>query len=54
MNVMGTGDEARRQEPPINRPLRFLFALPGFHAEERGAEVALLAVADRLAAPATR
>lgn len=31
------------------RALRFLFALPGFHAEERGAEVALLAVADALA-----
>ncbi len=30
-------------------PLRFLFALPGFHAEERGAEVALLSVADALA-----
>lgn len=29
--------------------LRFLFALPGFHQEERGAEVALLAVADELA-----
>lgn len=29
--------------------LRFLFALPGFHAEERGAEVALLSVADALA-----
>ena len=32
-----------------DRPLRFLFALPGFHAEDRGAEVALLAVADQLA-----
>lgn len=31
------------------RPLRFLFALPGFHAESRGAEVALLSVADELA-----
>lgn len=31
------------------RPLRFLFALPGFHAEERGAEVALLSVAHELA-----
>lgn len=30
-------------------PLRFLFALPGFHAEDRGAEVALLSVADELA-----
>ena len=49
MNVMGTGDEARRPESRIDRPLRFLFALPGFHAEERGAEVALLAVADHLA-----
>ena len=29
--------------------LRFLFALPGFHSEERGAEIALLAVADELA-----
>lgn len=29
--------------------LRFLFALPGFHQEDRGAEVALLAVADELA-----
>ena len=29
--------------------LRFLFALPGFHQEERGAEVALLAVAEELA-----
>lgn len=29
--------------------LRFLFALPGFHEEERGAEVALLAVAEELA-----
>lgn len=32
------------------RPLRFLFALPGFHQEERGAEVALLSVASGLAA----
>lgn len=31
------------------RPLRYLFALPGFHREERGAEVALLAVAGELA-----
>lgn len=30
-------------------PLRFLFALPGFHREDRGAEVALLAVANELA-----
>ncbi|WP_432199774.1 glycosyltransferase family 4 protein [Erythrobacter sp. W53] len=30
-------------------PLRFLFALPGFHQEERGAEVALLSVAEELA-----
>ena len=29
--------------------LRFLFALPGFHQEERGAEIALLAVAEELA-----
>jgi glycosyltransferase involved in cell wall biosynthesis len=39
------GQDASR----AGRPLRFLFALPGFHAEERGAEVALLAVADHLA-----
>lgn len=32
-----------------DRPLRYLFALPGFHREERGAEVALLAVANELA-----
>lgn len=31
------------------RPLRYLFALPGFHQEERGAEVALLSVASELA-----
>lgn len=31
------------------RPLRYLFALPGFHQEERGAEVALLSVAEELA-----
>jgi len=30
--------------------LRLLFALPGFHAHDRGAEVALLSVADELAA----
>jgi glycosyltransferase involved in cell wall biosynthesis len=30
-------------------PLRFLFALPGFHAEDRGAEIALLSVASELA-----
>ena len=35
-------------EKPQDR-LRFLFALPGFHAEERGAEVALLSVANELA-----
>lgn len=29
-------------------PLRYLFALPGFHQEERGAEVALLSVAAEL------
>lgn len=38
-----------RHDRATDRPLRFLFALPGFHAEERGAEVALLAVADQLA-----
>lgn len=32
-----------------DRPLRYLFALPGFHMEERGAEVALLSVASELA-----
>lgn len=36
-------------EGPAQPPLRFLFALPGFHAENRGAEVALLSVADELA-----
>lgn len=30
-------------------PLRYLFALPGFHQEDRGAEVALLSVAEELA-----
>lgn len=34
---------------PIDRPLRVAFALPGFHKVERGAEVALLSVADNLA-----
>ena len=29
--------------------MRILFALPGFHAQDRGAEVALLAVARELA-----
>ena len=29
--------------------LRFLFALPGFHREDRGAEIALLSVAEELA-----
>lgn len=33
----------------LARPIRFLFALPGFHQEDRGAEVALLAVAEELA-----
>lgn len=33
----------------IPSSMRFLFALPGFHSEERGAEIALLAVADELA-----
>lgn len=32
-----------------DRPLRLGFALPGFHRVERGAEVALLSVADQLA-----
>lgn len=32
-----------------HRRLRFAFALPGFHAEDRGAEIALLAVAGELA-----
>jgi glycosyltransferase involved in cell wall biosynthesis len=49
MNVMSTGDHASRLDSRIDRPLRFLFALPGFHTEERGAEIALLAVADHLA-----
>lgn len=34
---------------PQLETLRFLFALPGFHREERGAEVALLSVAEELA-----
>lgn len=34
---------------PGGQPLRYLFALPGFHQEERGAEVALLSVAEELA-----
>lgn len=38
-----------RTRDPKDRPLRFLFALPGFHHVDRGAEVALLAVADQLA-----
>lgn len=33
----------------VTRYIRYLFALPGFHQEERGAEVALLSVADELA-----
>ncbi|WP_205958275.1 glycosyltransferase family 4 protein [Qipengyuania sediminis] len=35
--------------PSADHPLRYLFALPGFHREERGAEIALLAVAGELA-----
>lgn len=35
--------------PLSSRRLRYLFALPGFHAEARGAEIALLAVAGELA-----
>ncbi|MGX7953598.1 glycosyltransferase family 4 protein [Tsuneonella sp. HG249] len=41
-----------RERPEPEQPseqLRFLFALPGFHQEERGAEVALLAVAEEIA-----
>ncbi len=49
MNASETMDGAGRRTFKAARPLRFLFALPGFHAEERGAEVALLAVADQLA-----
>lgn len=49
MNVMSTGEQAPRLDSRIDRPLRFLFALPGFHTEERGAEIALLAVANHLA-----
>lgn len=49
MDISETGSEITRPDPGPDRPLRFLFALPGFHAEERGAEVALLAVADQLA-----
>lgn len=33
----------------MSDPLRILFALPGFHAVERGAEVALMSVAEELA-----
>lgn len=36
-------------DPMPGKRLRYLFALPGFHQEERGAEVALLSVADQLA-----
>ncbi|QYU67045.1 glycosyltransferase [Leptolyngbya sp. 15MV] len=36
-------------EPVAARKLRFLFALPGFHSEDRGAEVALLSVAEEIA-----
>lgn len=41
------GEHPNRSEE--NGNLRFLFALPGFHQEERGAEVALLAIAEELA-----
>lgn len=44
---MARSDSAGDQRE--DRKLRFLFALPGFHAEERGAEVALLSVAEELA-----
>lgn len=44
---MPEGEKMAAQSPP--GALRFLFALPGFHQEERGAEVALLAVAEELA-----
>ena len=39
---------------PSSRRLRYLFALPGFHAEARGAEIALLAVANELARDGNR
>jgi glycosyltransferase involved in cell wall biosynthesis len=39
--------DAQREASEHTR-LRFLFALPGFHQENRGAEVALLSVADEL------
>ena len=44
-----TQSSDNNEETAGNRPLRFLFALPGFHREERGAEVALLSVANELA-----
>jgi glycosyltransferase involved in cell wall biosynthesis len=40
---------SRRAGADARPPLRLLFALPGFHRSERGAEVALLAVASELA-----
>lgn len=49
MQAGKTGAESGRAEPASDEPLRFLFALPGFHVENRGAEVALLAVAEELA-----
>ena len=51
----GTAFQKRRANhtgmtiPLAEPPLRYLFALPGFHREERGAEIALLAVASELA-----
>lgn len=49
MHTSERGADTGRGSSEGERPLRFLFALPGFHIEERGAEVALLAVAERLA-----
>lgn len=48
MTICVTNRELHPGEP--EQPLRFLFALPGFHSEDRGAEIALLSVADQLAA----
>lgn len=42
-------EDSEGMRDPADRSLRFLFALPGFHRVDRGAEVALLAVADELA-----
>jgi glycosyltransferase involved in cell wall biosynthesis len=42
----GTGSAVEQRG---SSPIRFLFALPGFHREDRGAEVALLSVAEELA-----